>query len=404
MPEVWAGVITVTGMAALLAGVVAGTVAGWLTVILLVHPARARGMQGVFEVQGVVSARASSLSAFATRNLVVALPAPRHFFEQLGPDRFRREFGRSLKARIDEHVDDVMSRRTERVWSSLSVYARNRVYTHVHRRLPYVVDDFVDSLQGELDDLVQPAELVRRHMVESPETVAATFLAAFGRGLRAALPLSALAGLLIGCLLLWLGVSGALLTILTMVLAAASGSLVMLLVLSRPRVPGGVWPWRTHGILYRKRREFLRGLAVRLANDALSWRALAGEFFGESQAPRVRQVMRRQVSSIVDAPLFKATLQFLVGAEGVVAVKTSAVEKALEILSSTPVSAALREHYRAEVERTLLQAADDVSPEAYEALWRDVLRPAWRVLPALLGAGALLAGIAITQLAGVLAS
>lgn len=404
MPEVWAGVITVAGLAALLAGAVAGAVAGWLTVILLVHPVRARGMPGVLDLQGVVSARAVSLSAFATRNLVVALPQPRHFFEQLGPDRFRREFGRSLKARIDEHVDDVMSRRNERVWGSLSVYARNRVYAHVHRRLPYVVDDFVDSLQGELDDLVQPTELVRRHLIESPETVAATFLAAFGAGLRSALPLSALAGLLVGGLLLWLGVGGVLLTVLTTTFAAACGSWVMLLVLARPRVPGGIWPWRAHGILYRRRREFLRGLATRIANDALSWRALVGEFFGESQASRVRQVMRRQVSSIIDAPVFKATLQFLVGAEGVVAVKTSAVEKALEVLSSTPVSAALREHYRVEVERTLLQAADDVSPEAYESLWRDVLRPAWRVLPVLLAVGGLAAGVVITQLAGVLAS
>lgn len=388
MPEVWAGVMTVAEAMRLVAGLFAGAVAGWLTVLLLVHPTRARGVPGVLSLRGTVSARGETFSGFATEYLVIALPAPRHFFEQLGPDRFRREFGLSLRARIDEHVDDIMSRRTDKVWGSLSGYARNRVYAHVHRRLPYAIDDFVDSLQRDIDDLVRPPVMVHRHLVESPDTLATIFLAAFGRQLRAVLPLAALAGGLAAALPVFLvGDPGWALT-LALALAAAAGSLVMLLALTRPVVPGGIWPLRAHGILYRRRSEFLRALARSVANDALSWQALAGEFFAGPQSARVRQLMKRDVSGILDAPVFKATLQFLVGAEGVLAVKTSAVEKALELLSTTPVTPALREHYRTEVERTLLRAADEVSPEAYEDLWRDILRPAWRVLPpamALLG-------------------
>ena len=146
--------------------------------------------------------------------------------------------------------------------------------------------------------------------------------------------------------------------------------------------------------------EGFPGLASRLANEALSWRVLAGEFIGGGQAARVRQLMRREVSSILDAPLFKATLQFLVGAEGVVAVKASATEKALEMLASSPVSPALREHYRAEIERTLLQAADEVSPEAYAMLWQQVLGGAWRRLPLLLALPAFVAGWLLAALPG----
>lgn len=399
MPDVSTGVMTVAGVVMLLATAGVAAFSGWLTVILLVYPIRPRGIPGILQVQGVVSARADSLSAFATRHLLVALPRPRRFFEHLGPDRFRREFSRTMKERIDEHVDDVMSRRTGRQWVSLSVYARNRVYAHVHRRIPYAVDDFVDTLQSELDDLIQPSGLVDRHLNQSPEMTAAAFLSAFGSPMRASLPLAALAGGLLAAAFAWVGMKGAAATVLCFGLAGLAGSTSVLLVLARPRMPGGIWPLRAHGILFRYRREFLRNLASRLANEALSWRAMAGQFFNESQATRVRHVMRRQVSSIIDAPVFKATLQFLVGAEGVVAVKTSAVEKALELLTTTPVSAALREHYRSEVERTLLQAAEEVSPEAYESLWIDVMRPAWRYLPWMMAgiggaSGLLLAGFA----------
>lgn len=396
MPEVWAGAMTASQWLLPAAGLLAGALAGWATVLLLVHPVRPRGMTGVLVVQGRVSAHADVLSAFAGSHLVAGLPPPAKFFEQLGPDRFRREFGSALKARIDEHVDDVMSRRTGETWGGLSTYARNRVYAHVHRRLPYVVDDFVDNLQGELDDLVRPPQLVDRHLAESPQTVAAAFLDAFGADLRAALPLCALAGLAAAAAAAGLGTAPA------MAAAAAAGSGVLLLALTRPLVPGGIWPFRTHGILYRRRQRFLRGLASRLANEALAWRVLAGEFLGGGQATRVRQLMRREVSAILDTPVFKATLQFLVGAEGVVAVKTSATEKALEMLASTPVSPALREHYRAEIERSLLQAADEVSAEAYAALWAEIMRGAWRRLPLLLAAAGLLLGWALPALLATL--
>lgn len=401
MPDVSAGVMTVAGVAMLLAAAGLAAFAGWLTVILLVHPLRPRGIPGIVDMQGVVSARADSLSAFATRNFLTALPRPRRFFEHLGPDRFRREFSRAMKEGIDEHVDDVMTRRTGRQWGALSVYARNRVYAHVHRRLPYVVDDFVDTLQSELDDLVQPADLVSRHLKQCPEMTAAAFLSAFGAPLRSVLPLAALTGAGVAGFFSWAGFNNAFMTVLCFAVAGLAGSYTVLAVLTRPQMPGGVWPLHAHGILFRYRRAFLRDLASRVANEALSWRAMAGQFFNEAQATRVRHVMRRQVSSIVDAPVFKATLQFLVGAEGVVAVKTSAVEKALELLSTTPVSPALREHYRSEVERTLLQAAEEVSPETYESLWKDVLRPAWRYLPPVMAAGGVLVGLVVVWMSGV---
>lgn len=370
----------------------AGLLSAWATVLLLVYPVRERGVPGLVPVQGFVTARAESTAGFVETYLLPALPPPRRLFEQLGPDRFRREFSRTLKAHLDNHVDDVMSRRNGRVWDNLSVYARNRVYAHVHRRLPFVVDDFVEHVQRELDDIVDMRAMVRRFFEERPDVVARLFIESFGPDLRLVLPLatgSAMLAGLVPLLLLGTGHGG---LALGSGVAALSAALVVLAVLSRPSVRGGVWPFHTQGILHRRRGRFLQGLARRVANDALSWQALVGEFLHGAHAPRVRHIMRREVSGILDVSVFRATLQFMLGPEGFAEAKASAVEKALEVLSSSPLNPALREHYRVEVERTLEHAVRSVPDQAYVSYWDHVLSQAWRRLPVQLGVAGLALG------------
>lgn len=373
---------------------VTGLAAGWAAVMLLVQPQRLLGVPGLVSVQGICPARRQEFAAFAATHLLVSLSSPKRFFELLGPDRFRREFGRALKARIDEHVDDVMTRRNERSWATLSGYARNRIYSHVHRRLPYVVDDFVDHIQQDLDEIIRPAVLVRSHFEARPDQLSRLFLGVFGPDLRALLPVAALAGFLVGL------PAAALLQhpwhyMVLLVLAAAAGAGVILLLLVRPLAVRGFWPLRTRAVIHRRQQAFNLALARLIADETLPWPALMSEFLRGAHAGRVRYMMRREVAGILDVPMFRASMQLLLGPEGFAEVKSSAVEKAVEMLADTPVSPALREHYRAELQRTLEHAAAAIPEAATTAFWQQQLAGVWRqVLPPVLATAAVL-GLAL---------
>lgn len=399
MPDVVVLGLNVAQWLALALAAGMGVAAGWLVVMFLLYPQRQMGIPGLMPFQGQINARAADITAFAQQHLLVGMPPPRRFFEQLGPDRFRREFARALKERLDEHVDDVMTRRNGNSWEALSDYARGRIYAHVHRRLPYVVDDFVDHLQHDLNDIVHPSVLVRRHFESNPEQLNRAFVECFGADLRAAL---LLAGLVAGLLALpvvfladgvwhWVLIGG---------FSALGGSLIVLLRMSWPVEQAGIWPLRTQGILHRNRQRFVQALADQIVDGALSWRAIVGEFLKGAHAGRVRHMMRREVAAILDVPLFRTSMQLLLGPEGFAEVKSSAVEKAVELLAAVPISAALREHYRFELQRTIGYAASRVAPEHSALLWQRVLERTWRVVPmaAMVIGGA--AGWAIGWLAG----
>lgn len=394
-------VFGLTGAHWLLLGLAAaaGAGGGWLAVMLMLHPVHPTGIPGLLPVQGFVSGKADAFAAFAVGHLLQDLPAPRRFFEQLGPDRFRREFGRVLREGIDAHVDDVMTRRNGPSWEALSAYARARIYAHVHRRLPYVVDDFVDHVQRELDDIVHPSLLVRRWFSEHPERLADIFLRAFGRELRSALPWAVLVAVAVAFPVPWL-VQGPWAWAVAGGISAAAAALTMLVLLSRPVAMVGVWPLRWQGIVHQRRQRFLQALSGMVVHDALGWRAINGEFLRGAHAGRVRHMMRREVAAILDVPMFRASMQLLLGPEGFAEVKSSAVEKAVEMLASAPVSAALREHYRQELERTLAPAVFRVPPGEWAALWREVFARAWKYVPLLAGAAGLLVGAAIGALLG----
>ncbi len=369
----------------LLLGLAAAVSAGsaWLTVLLLAYPGRA----GLMPLKGVLSAHADTFASFAGQHLLAELPAPRRFFEQLGPDRFRREVTHALQAGIDEHVDDMMSRRNERNWDALSGYARNRVYVHVHTQIPYAIDTFVDQIQRDLDVAISPAGLVHRHFTAHPELVSTLFLASFGRRLQTLLPVTALLGVGIGYLGLSLGTSPWA-EAFTLAFAALAGSSCLLFSLGGTTGCGGRWA----GVLQQRREHFLQALARSTANEALAWPVLAGEFLHGAYAPRVRQIMRREVSGILDATLFKITLQWLLGPAGVYEMKSSALEKAAEVLAAMPISAALRENCRQDIEHALMRAAANTSAERYAQLWKSILRQAWQILPLALAVAGLVAG------------
>lgn len=398
MPDVVAwGAWGMSGTQWLLLGLaaVSGAAAAWATVLLIVFPVHGTGLPGRLSLRGLIGLHAGDFAAFADTHLLADFPSPRRLFEQLGPDRFRREFSHALRARIDEHVDDVMTRRNGQSWGGLSVYARNRVYAHVHRRLPYVIDDFVDQIQRDLDDIVRPSILLNRHFAENPALLSRLFLEAFGRDLRAMLPVAALLGAGAGYLCMGWG-TGPWSLAFMLAAAALTGSALLLLLLGR--LPGriAVWPMPGDGVLHLRRRRFLQALARHTANDAFAWRMVIGELLHGAHASRVRQILKREVSGILDAPVFKVTLQFLLGPEGVYEVKSSAIEKAMELLSTTPVSAALRESYREDVERTLVHAAAGIPDGQYTELWGRLLLRAWKILPPALA----LAGFGIGWAAG----
>lgn len=385
-----------------LAGLV-GLLAAWLSGLLLVFPSRVAGDSQFSWLRSPVAASARQVAGFAEHHLLVSLPQPSRLFENLGPDRYRREIFRSLRSQTDAHVDEVMARRNARAWGALSAYARQRIYAHVHRRLPYVVDNLVENVHRDLDVIIRPPELTHAYFVAEPDAATKLFLKAFASDLRAALPLAALAGALAGwAVSFWAG--GEWLLPWVTASAAFTGALVVPLRLLFPRRTLTVWPFSIQGIVFRRRRRYIRLLAACLANEALSWRTVSSEFLRGGQSDRVRMILRREVGGILDNAVFKATLQILVGPEAVVEVKRSAQEKALDLLAATPVSPALREGYRLEVERTLMHVAEsDADEDAYSDLWRNVLERSWRYTAPAIALMGLLLGILISWLVPVFA-
>lgn len=385
-----------------LAGLV-GLLAAWLASYLMVFPARMRNGWSVPWLRGPVAAGSTALAEYAEARLLSGLPEPSRLFESLGPDRYRREIFRSLRLQTALHVDDVMARRNARAWGGLSDYARQRVYAHVQRRLPFAVDNFIENIHRDLDVIIRPEHLLRAHFASEPEAPARLFQAAFAADLRASLPYAAVLGAAAGWVAsLFLAGDGGLAWI--MASAAWVGASWLPLRLLFPRRRLDVWPFSFQGFVYRRKPRYLRLLASSVAADALAWRTVSSEFLRGGQAERVRMIMRREVGGILDTAVFKATLQLLVGPEAVVEIKRSAQEKALDLLAAATISPALRESYRQEVERTLLHvAATDNDDDAYARLWAPVLTVSLQWLAPAIGIAGFLLGLALAAIFPALA-
>lgn len=378
---------------------VAGAVGGVLFIFLLLFPRQPAGIPGLMPLQGALGAGTGRLAEFSSNHLLYGLPSPRRFFEQLGPDRFRRELERALREGIDGHVDDVMTRRTGTAWEALSSYARARVYAHVKQRLPYVVDDFIEHIQRELDGLVHPRRMVGRWFAGNPVHLVEVFLRVHGTDLRACLLPAMLIPALLTLPLQWL-LPTTLAWWLTGALSALLGAQLVYVALTR-RV-AGFWSLGRPGILQRRRARFLAALQSMVIHDALGWQAITAEFLEGNQAGRMRHMMRREVAGILDVPLFRMSMQLLLGPGGFAEVKSAAAEKAVEMLSSAVPGGKLREHYHRELERTLTPALVRIADSEWASLWQSVLAPMRRRALVLAGFAGLALGAAAAWLHAML--
>ncbi len=351
---------------------IAGAAGGGLVILLLLYPQRPAGIPGLMPVQGALGAGSAQLATFSANHLLHGLPSPRRFFEQLGPDRFRRELERTLRAGIDGYVDDVMTRRTGNAWDALSSYARARIYSHVQQRLPYVVDDFIERIQRELDGLIKPRHLIERWFATNPNRLAEIFRRIHGTDLYTALLPAMLLPVVLTLPLQWvlpLKMAGWLIG----ALSATLGAYLVYTALIRCNT--GIWSFGRKGILQRHRVRFLEALQRELIRDALGWSAITATMLEGNQAGRIRHMMRREVASILDVPTFRISMQFLLGPSGFAEVKSSAAEKAVELLSVPAPEGGLRERYQQELERTLTPALSRVTDNMWAEVWNGVLLP-----------------------------
>lgn len=347
-------------------------------------------LRGIWQ-HGLLAARSRDLPAVLGGELARHLQMV-ELFRLMEPEKIAAHLGDSVRGRLDEYVDDVMSERHAVLWDNLPQLLRRRIYERVRRQLPSMLDNMIDDMAENIEAMVDVRSLVEEVLGRDPALLSAIFKEALQQEqaflLRAGVWTGLLGGLVLA-VLWWYLPRPLLLPVMMAGLLLVSCWLPRELLL-RGRLPAGLGA----GWLHRHRAGALAVLACRLSEDVLNLRSLMRALLSGSRAVRTRTMIRRHLRPLLDAGVVRTTIQLTLGVQGYVDIKQQVLERTASLTMGSLSDGAFN-HERAGVVHDAcadhLAALDVV---ALEQIMRPVLQHGWWWQVLLVAGLGLLAGAA----------
>ncbi|MDF2445993.1 MAG: hypothetical protein K0S46_1229 [Moraxellaceae bacterium] len=343
---------------------------------LTVPTGQGRGLH-VFGWQGIIPRKARKMSDIVVERVISRVGSVGDFMRQMEPEKVGRFVASSVESHIEEYTDEVMCERNSLLWENLPVRIKRRVYDHVRRHLPAVMEGLVAAIIGDIEELVDVKEMCGRQMEKDKALVVRIFQEVGDKEIRFIINASFWIGLAFGVVqmalfyfLPWHG--------LLPVYAAVLGLLTNWIALSmvfRPVNPVKIGPFMIQGLFLRRQAAVADKFAALTSQEMLTIGRFMQEVLTGERSGRTRQLIRRHVSNMVDfSPLARTGAQLAFGPAGFADLKTTIVDKSAR-MALEPLESKSFNRDRADVLATLFAGKmKEMTPNEFQ----DLLRPAFQ--------------------------
>lgn len=347
--------------------------------------------------QGIIPRKARKMSDIVIDRVISKFGTPADFMRQMEPEKVGQYVAKSVESHIEEYTDEVMCERNSLLWENLPLRIKRRVYDHVRKHLPHVMESLVQAIIGDIDELVDVKEMCGRQMEKDKALVVRIFQEVGDQEIRFIINASFWIGLAFGFLqmvlfyfLPWHG----LLPLYAAVLGLLTNWIALAMVF-RPLNPVRIGPFTFQGLFLKRQKEVSEKFAELTAQEMLTISRFMTEVLTGERSGRARQLIRRHVGSLVDfSPLARTGAQLAIGPTGYADLKLTLVDKSTR-MALEPLESKAFNRERASV---LAKLFSGKMKEMTPAEFQDLLRPAFQedewILLALGAATGLLAGLA----------
>jgi uncharacterized membrane protein YheB (UPF0754 family) len=328
--------------------------------------------------QGIIPRKARKMSDIVIDRVISKMGSPADFLRQMEPEKVGQFVAKSVEAHIEEYTDEVMCERHSLLWENLPLRIRNRVYAHVRKNLPQVMESLVESIIGNIDDLVDVKEMCGRQMEEDKALLVRIFKEVGDKEIRFIINASFWIGLAFGFVqmaLFWFLPWHGMLPLYAAVLGLLTNWIALAMVF-RPLNPVHIGPFRFQGLFLRRQQQVAEKFAELTSQELLTIGRFMREVLTGERASRTRQLIRRHVSVLMDYSVLARTgAQLAIGPTGFADLKMAVIDKstrmALEPLENSKT-------FNRERAAVLAKLFSGKMKEMTPAEFQDLLRPAFQ--------------------------
>lgn len=367
----------------------------WLAIKMTFWPIEYIGIKPWFGWQGIVPSKVEKMSAIVVDKILSRLGTLEEFFREMEPEKIAHHITQEVIAHIEEYTDEIMLERNAVLWENLPGVVKRKFYNRASKQIPKVVDRLIDDITTNIEQLVDPKEMIVKQASRDREMMSRVFQECGKQELKFVVKSGLYFGFPFGIIqmLVWiyypqnwvLPAFGFMVGYLT--------NWIALNFVFRPLRPMDLGFASIQGLFLKRQKEVSQVFSRIVTQEMITIKLLTNEMMTGNKSFRTKALIKKHLKPLIEGGAVKMLAQLTVGPNGFVDLKRSIEEKAFELTTESVHDRVFNEERSSVVERLFRGRMEALSPEEFQ----DLLRPAFQedewilvILGAVLG---LLAGV-----------
>lgn len=378
-----------------LVAAIVGWGTNWVAIQLTFYPVKFIGIPPYLGWQGIIPRKGRKMAAITVENTLDKISTMQEIFDEFEPEKIAHHVIKIADARIEEITDDIMSERNAVLWENLPNVLKNRAYARVRRQMPQMLDNLIEDMHANIEDLIDPKELIIKKLSENKELLNRVFWECGETEFKFVVNSGFWFGGLFGVFQMffwWFHQSDWVMPVFGLIVGTITNWLALNLIF-RPLNPIKIGPITLQGLFLRRQNAVSEVFCRIVTSEILTIGHIMNEIFRGPRSDRAKAMMKRHMRPVIDGGVVKTVAQLTVGPEGFVELKRTIEEKTIEIsLASFDDPVFTRERGKV-VEKMFRERMQAMSAEEFQALLRPAFEEDEWILIALGGVLGLLAGV-----------
>ncbi len=358
-----------------IAGMV-GWVTNWAAVQMTFYPLEFVGIRPVFGWQGIIPSKVEKMAAIVVDKTLQKLGSLDEFFREMEPEKIAAHLTKSIQARIEEYVDEVMTERNAVLWENLPLAVRRRVYARARRAIPAVMDSLVDDISRNLENLVDMKHMIVERMRGDKALMVQMFKDVGEPEFRFVTNSGFYFGFLFGLIQIpvFILVPGNWVLPLFGFIVGIATNWLALNVIFRPLNPVRVGPFRIQGLFLRRQKDVAESFARLTTEELVTLRNIMYQVVNGPRGDRTKALIKRQLKPLLNGGFIRTAAQLTVGPGGYADLKKAVEDKAVDLAVEPFDDDRFNRERSSIIERLMRERMQALSSEDFQ----DLLRPAFQ--------------------------
>jgi uncharacterized membrane protein YheB (UPF0754 family) len=326
--------------------------------------------------QGIVPRKAGKISGILVDQSISKIGSLDEFFREMKPDEMAEFISETLMENVEDFIDEVMLERNQTLWENLPTGIKRRIYIHVRKQVPQVMENLVTELTFNVESLVDMRQMVVSQMENDRAMMVRMFLRVGQKEINFIWHISAAIGLFFGIIQMgvWLVVPWHWTLVFWAALWGFLTNWLAIWMVFNPIEPKKFMGMTFHGAFMRRQAEVTEVFAHISTRELFTLKQIMNEMMFGPKALQTRKVVKRHVGKLLDTPIVRTALQMTMGWEEYAKLKDTIIDKSI-VATMVPISdPELNESRAAKVNDLFLERMSKLTPAEFQ----NLLRPAFQ--------------------------